>query len=256
MISESLAQKYFGEQNPLGKIIRFSNQYDLKVTGLVKDHSKQTDLPFNMLISIDLGEEDKRGWEGWDATSGRVHCYLKLKDKRQAPLLDQQLEGYFGDHWQEEFAQSVVMFLQPLSDVHFDTRFNNFNDRVVSPRTLWAIGLVGLCLLITSCINFVNISTVLAANRSKEIGVRKVLGGARFQLVKQLMLETLLVTLIAMGGALLLVKLGMTQMTKMMGYDFDLAIFNLSHVFMFLLTLLVLVCLLAGLYPALFDVRI
>ena len=251
VISESLALKYFGEQDPLGKVIRFSNQYDLKVTGVVKDHPTQTDLPFNMLISIDLGEEDKRGWEGWDATSGRVHCYLKVKDESHANLLDRQLEGYFSAHSQEEFAKSVVMFLQPLSDIHFDNRFNNFNDRVISRRTLWAIGLVGLTLLITSCINFINISTVLAASRSKEIGVRKVLGSARLQLVYQLMFETFLVTMISLAGALVLVRLGMTQMNKMLGYDFDLGIFNLMHLSWFLLGLIILVCFLAGLYPAL-----
>ncbi len=251
VLSESLARKYFGDRDPLGRVIRFSNQYDLKVTGVIKDHPQQTDLPFNMLVSINLGEEDKRGWEGWSATSGRVHCYLKLKDNNQASLLNQQLKGYFAKHWHEEYAQSVVMFLQPLKDIHFDPRFNNFNDRVISRRTLWAIGLVGLCLLITSCINFVNISTVLAANRSKEIGVRKVLGSARLQLINQLLLETFLVTIIAVVVALFLVKAGMLQMENMLGYGFSLEIFDVSNLVVFLLVLIVSVCLLAGLYPAL-----
>jgi ABC-type lipoprotein release transport system permease subunit len=251
VLSESLARKYFGDKDPIGRLIHFDNQYDLKVTGLIKDHSRQTDLPFNMLISINLGEKDKRGWEAWDATSGRVHCYLKLKDNRHTSLLNQQLEGYFGKHWQEEYAQSVVMFLQPLKDIHFDARFNNFNDRVISRRTLWAIGLVGLSLLITSCINFINISTALAANRSKEIGVRKVLGSARSQLVKQFLLETLLVTFIAMVGALVLVEIGVAQMENLMGYSFTFEIFDGTNLLFFLLTLIIAVCLLAGLCPAL-----
>ena len=250
VLSESLARKYFGDLDPIGRLIQFDNQYDLKVTGLIKDHSKQTDLPFNMLISIDLGEEHKRGWEGWDASSGRVHCYVKFKDDNAVSILNTQLEDYFGKHWHEEYAQSIIMFLQPLKDIHFDARFNNFNDRVISRRSLWAIGLVGLSLLITSCINFINMSTVLAANRSKEIGVRKVLGSNRSQLVNQLLMETLLVTIIALGGALLLVKIGMSQMENMMGYGFSLEIFDAASLAFFLLALIAMVCLLAGLYPA------
>ena len=251
VLSQSLARKYFGNQDPLGRVIRFSNQYDLKVTGLMADHSPQTDLPFNMLISINLGEEHKRGWEGWDATSGRVHCYLKLKDDYHAAQLNLQLEDYFGKHWHEEHAQSVVMFLQPLKDIHFDSRFNNFNDRVISPRTLWAMGLIGLSLLITSCINFVNISTALAANRSKEIGVRKVLGGARLQLVRQLMMETFLVTFIAIIAASALVRLGLVQVKQILGYDLSLEVVDIAGLIFFLLALIIVVGLLAGLYPAL-----
>ena len=251
VLSKSLAQKYFGDQQAMGRVIRFSNQYDLRVTGLIEDHSEQTDLPFNMLISINLGESDKRGWEGWDATSGRVHCYLKLKDQSYYQALSQELAGYFGKHWQEEFAQSIVMFLQPLRDVHFDTRFNNFNERVISRRTLWAMGLVGLSLLITSCINFVNISTALAANRSKEIGVRKVLGGARFQLVKQLMLETLIVTSISLLVGLVLVRLGISQIENILGYNFNPELISGTNLIVFLLALIILVVLMAGLYPAL-----
>ena len=251
VLSESLAHKYFGEADPMGRIIRFDNQYDLKVTGLVEDAPKNTDLPFNMLITIDLGEEDKRGWEGWDASSGRVNCYIKLKDVKEASYLNLQLKDYFGKHWQEEFAQSIQLFLQPLSDLHFDNRFDNFNSRVTSRRTMWAMALVGLCLLITSCINFININTVLAVHRSKEIGVRKVLGSARIQLIIQLLLETLVVTLIAVSGALVLIQFGLVKMETLLGYRLSLGFFDAATFGTFLLVLIIIVCLLAGLYPAL-----
>jgi len=251
VLSEGMARKYFGNKDPMGQIIRFDNKFDLKVTGLVKDHPKNTDLPFNMLITIDLGEEDKRGWEGWDASSGRVNCYLKLNETRDESYLNEQLKEYFGKHWHEEYAQSIVLFLQPLKELHFDARFNNFSNRVISKRTLWAMGLVGLCLLITSCINFININTVLAANRSKEIGVRKVLGSARAQLIVQLMIETLLVTVISVLIAVVLIQMGLMQMDNVLGYSISLGLFDSVTLVLFLFTLIILVCLLAGLYPAL-----
>ena len=251
VLSQSMAQKYFGELDPIGKIIRFDNQYDLQVTGLVKDHPKNTDLPFNMLINIDLGQEHKRGWEGWDASSGRVHCYLKLKDPQTESYINGQLETYFGDHWHEEYAQSIRLFLQPLATLHFDSRFDNFNNRITSKKTLWAMALVGICLLITSCINFINLNTVLATNRSKEIGVRKVLGSARLQLILQLLLETFVVTIFSVAAALLLIQFGLMKMDQLMGYELSLDFFGISTLVLLLLALIVLVCLLAGLYPAL-----
>ena len=251
VLSESLAAKYFGNENPLGQVINFNNQLDLKVTGVVQDAPKNTDIPFNMLISINLGEEDKRGWEGWDASSGRVHCYLKLQNKEDEVYLNQQLESYFGEHWHEEYAKDIHLFLQPLSDLHFDTRFANFNARVVSIKTIWALGLIGLFLLVTSCINFINLNTVLAVQRSKEIGVRKVLGGHRGQLVLQFLGETLLVTTIAVLGALLIIRAGLVQMQNFLGYDLNFNIFSAASLTMFLVGILVLVCALAGLYPAL-----
>jgi len=251
VLSESLAQKYFGDQDPMGKVITFDNQYDLKVTGLVRDHPKNTDLPFDMLISSDLLDIYRQGWDGWDISSGRVHCYLKLKDQGSAPYINDLLETYFGKHWHEEYAQSIRIFLQPLGDLHFDNRFNNFNNRVISRKTLWAMGLVGICLLITSCINFININTVLAINRSKEIGVRKVLGSARLQLIGQLLLETFLITILSVLGALFLIQLGLMKMESLVGYSLNLAFFDTATLVFFLLALIVMVCLLAGLYPAL-----
>ncbi|MGI9544877.1 MAG: ABC transporter permease, partial [Cyclobacteriaceae bacterium] len=251
VLSESLAAKYFGNKNPLGQLINFDNQFDLKVTGVVKDAPKNTDLPFNMLISMNLGEEDKRGWEGWDASSGRVHCYLKLQNIEDEVYLNQQLESYFGEHWHEEYAKDIHLFLQPLSDLHFDTRFANFNARVVSMKTIWALGLIGLFLLVTSCINFINLNTVLAVQRSKEIGVRKVLGGQRGQLVTQFLGETFVVTTIAVLGALLIIRLGFLHIQDFLGYGLNFNLASAASLTLFLLGILVLVCALAGLYPAL-----
>ncbi|GJM29843.1 MAG: ABC transporter permease [Cyclobacteriaceae bacterium] len=250
VISETLALKYFGDADPVGKMLNFHNRYDLKVTGVVEDHPKQTDIPFNMLISMNLGKEQKRGWDGWDASSGRVHCYLKLKPGIEVASINAQLEEYFGQHHHEEYAQSIIMFLQPLKDLHFDNRFDNFNNRTVSERTLWAMGLVGLSLLLTSCINFININTVLATNRSKEIGVRKVMGSARVQLILQFMTETLIITLISIVGAITLAKLGLVKMESLLGYSFGLELFDAMTLVGFLFILIVVVCLLAGLYPA------
>lgn len=250
VISETLARKYFGDTDPMGQMLNFHNRYDLKVTGVIEDHPKQTDIPFNMLISMNLGEENKRGWDGWDASSGRVHCYLKLKPGVEASSINAQLEDYFGKHHHEEYAQSIILFLQPLRDLHFDSRFDNFNNRIVSKRTLWAMGLVGLCLLITSCINFININTVLATSRSKEIGVRKVMGSARVQLIVQFLTETLIITLIAIVGAITLAKFGLLKMESLLGYSFGLELFDAMTLVGFLFALMVVVCLLAGLYPA------
>ncbi len=250
VLSESLATKYFGDENPLDQIININNNLDLRVTGVVKDAPQNTDLPFNMLISINLGEEDKRGWEGWDASSGRVHCYLKLKNQDDLAYMNKQLEPYFGNHWHEDYAKQVRLFLQPLGDVHYDIRFSTFGGRVVSKKSLWAMGFIGLVLLITSCINFINLNTVLAAQRSKEIGVRKVLGGQRAQLIWQFLGETFLVTTLAVLGAVIMMRLGFVLVEDLVGYGLDFDLVRVISLALFLIAVLILVCILAGLYPA------
>ena len=251
VLSESLAKRYFGGQDPLGQIINFDSQFDLKVTGLVEDAPKNSDLPFNMLISFNLGEENKRGWDSWDASSGRVNAYLKLKSTADEAYINSRLKSYLTKYWDDAFAAKTYLSLQPLGDLHFDSRFANFNSRVVSRKTIWAMGLIGLFLLVTSCINFINLNTVMAARRSKEVGVRKVLGSPRLQLVYQFMSETLIVTCIAVLVALVLVQLTFFKIEHLVGYDLSIGFFNGTTLLTFLLLIVVSVCLLAGLYPAL-----
>jgi ABC-type antimicrobial peptide transport system permease subunit len=143
------------------------------------------------------------------------------------------------------------MTLQPLRELHFDTRFGTFGERTVAKSTLVALSMIGVLLLITACINFVNLNTALAVRRSKEVGVRKVLGSTRPQLVLHFLAETATVMLLAIVISLALAEVVLVQLQSLLGYRLELQLFGDAAIPIFLLTLLILVTISAGFYPAL-----
>ncbi len=251
VISQSLAHKYFKDQNPIGRLINFDGQYDLKVVGVVADVPRNTDLPFNMLISFNLGTEDKRGWEAWDASSGRVNCYVRLTSSANTESINMRLQSYLLKYRSDEFAAKTHLFLQPLSELHFDTRFSNYNYRVISRGTIKAMSLVGIFILLISCINFINLNTALATFRFKEVGVRKALGGNRRQLIPQFLLETLLITILAVVLAVLLAQIGLVRLDSFLGYQLSWRFLGIGRLTLLIMLIVILVCMLAGYYPAL-----
>src|SRR3954468_11195338 len=94
--------------------------------------------------------------------------------------------------------------LQPLNELHYDSRYGNFTGKTFSKDLILALNLIGLFLLIIACVNFINLTTAQAVNRSREVGVRKVLGGGRIQLVFQFLGETFITTLLALIGAIII----------------------------------------------------
>lgn len=249
VISKGLARKYFGETNPIGKQINFNNRIDAEISGVVEDVPPNTDLPFNLLIAID---PQTRGSSNWGSVSSAVQCYLKLSPEISAQSIDSRLDAFLAKHHKQEAAAVQSLSLQPLRELHFDTRFSNFNWRDVAPETLLALSLIGIFLLVTACINFVNLNTALAVRRAKEVGVRKVLGGNRLQLIIHFMGETAVITLIAMLFSLAAVEVVLDRLNALLGYELSLNLFNDLTVLSFGAIIFVVVVMAAGLYPALY----
>ena len=252
VLTESLAKKYFGNESALNKVIHFNNQFDVTVTGVVKDPPLNTDLPFRMILSIRLGK-DKRGWDGWGATSTSINCYVRLSESTskaefESKIKDWHLKYFTGNN--EEDGRYRRYFLQPLSEVHFDTRFNNFGGRIVSSVTLWSLGIIGVLLLLTACVNFINLNTVLIIKRSREAGVRKTLGSTHGQLIFQFMGETFIISVLALLISAGLSEVLLINLQSILGYR--LSFFGMLDglTLAFLLALPIIVTIVAGFYPA------
>lgn len=253
VITRSVAKKYFGDAPALGQVINFNARYDLTVTGVVEDPPLNSDFPFKLLVTNKLGA-DKHSWDNWGSTSSSINCYVRLRPNVDPAALQKKMDGWHKKYFtgdEKEDGEHRRYFLQPLSEVHFDTRFGNYGDRVVSHQTLLALSLIGVLLFITACINFVNLNTVLIINRAKEVGVRKVLGGGRFHLVMQFMGETFLVTMIAMVISLGAMEFVMMYLRPVLGYPLEFHPVQDKQVLLFIIVLPLAVTLLAGLYPAL-----
>jgi putative ABC transport system permease protein len=252
VISQSIARKYFGNESALNKVLNFNNQFDVVVTGVVKDPPLNTDFPFHMMFSIRLGK-DKRGWDDWGAMASSINCIVKLnktttKEEFDAKLKDWHLKYFTGRN--EEDGKFRRYFLQPLSEVHTDARFQNFGGRVVSSVTLLSLASIGALLLLTACINFVNLNTVLIVRRSKEAGVRKTLGSGTKQLVLQFMGETFFISILALLLSAGLSELLLINLSSILGYRLSFFAMLDAHTVSYVLLLPVLVTLIAGFYPA------
>ena len=257
VLSESLARKYFGTDNPIGRLLSYNNTFDLTVAGVVRDAPRNTALPLNILISFNLGEEHQRGNDNWESTSTSVQCYVKLPTGTSATRINGRLRDFVTRHRDQEVAQYLRFFLQPLSEIHFDTRFYTIGGQTIMSReTLWALSLIGVFLLITACINFVNLNIVVVFKRAKEVAMRKVLGGTPGQIMAYFMTETALITLIALGLALALVNPVMRLAASFIGEGLSANPFTDPILVGAALLATLVLSVLSGLYPAFLMARL
>jgi predicted permease len=247
VITEKWAKKFFGNRNPIGQVMRADNKHNFTVTGLVKDHPANTDLKYNMFVSYNTHKEiNPQYYMGnWGWISSANYCYIRLSEDFTAKQLSGALPAFHEKYYpQKDNVHHHV--LQPLSDVHFNGKYYGS----IQKERLYVISLIGLIILVIACINFINLATAQAVKRSKEVGVRKVLGSTQPQLFWQFMNETALLTLSAIGVALLLSSFALPYLNEWM--DVSLAINLLSDplLLLFLALLFVVVVVLSGFYPA------
>ncbi len=256
VITKSLAERIFGTSDVIGRsIVAFvGSEVDLEITGLIKDSPKNSDFPFKLLASghstSRSGYSFKDSFEGWSTSASSLQNYVKLLPGVSPEEVNAQFDPMITKYRNEEMAEVIEYFLQPLSEIHFDDRFGNYNDRVIAQQTLFALGIIGLLLLLTACINFVNLNTAVAVSRSKEVGLRKTLGGTKTQLTFHFLGETAFVTLIAIILGIGLTEVLLPRLEPLLGFTPELSMLTNFSAQIFLTGLFLLVTLTAGWYPA------
>ncbi len=253
LITEQLAKKLFGDSNPINKDFVLENLETIRITGVLKDLPKTTLIQSQIFVSFPTikSYDEFLSSESWGGINSSLHCYALMRPDQDIALIEEQLKEYV-----EKFrpnSKNVHHYkLQQLADIHFDERYSGGID----PKTLWIFSLIGFFILIIASINFINISTAQSTNRSKEVGVRKVLGSFKGQLFWQFMAETFIVSLLALLFGALLCFLVLPYFNSM--FDIELSIKGLLNFkFLgFISVILVLVTLLAGSYPGLLLSRI
>ncbi|QHV94488.1 ABC transporter permease [Spirosoma endbachense] len=253
VLSERMAHKYFGSADPIGKTIRIENKMDFVVTGVVQTPPVTSSLPFEVLLSFTSLKQygANGGWDEWGSTYSGAQIYLALPETVASAQMERQLVPFIRKYMKPDDAKAIQYELQPLTNIHFDTRTGNSANRTVSRQMIWSMALIGLFVLITACVNFINLATAQAIRRAKEVGVRKVLGSSRAQLVRQFLGETGFLTTLAVGLAFLVANLALPYVSELLDIKASaLVLFDPVVIsFIFLLTLLTTV--LSGFYPAL-----
>lgn len=199
VLTESIAKKYFGKENAIGQVINLNNEFDLKVTGIIKDPPGNTHLPFLFLVSFetikkDVGSSMTNFW----SIPGGSYVYIVIPENFSIHQLEKKIPAFIEKNWGRDIAKDAKLPLQPLRDIHFDQRYINNIITPTSKQSYWALAGVALFIIITACINFINLATAQSIRRAKEVGVRKVLGAKRPQLIWQFLSETAVLVLLAL----------------------------------------------------------
>ncbi|MEM1134299.1 MAG: ABC transporter permease [Bacteroidota bacterium] len=252
VLTETLATKYFKGEEVLGKVIELDSSIFLKVTGLIKDVPKNTHLPFSALISF--SNYTNNDLNRWDYINHGM-TYIVLPSNVRIEQLANRLPDFFSKYMGADQAKQRSFQLQPIYDIRFDMRFANTNPTdTISKKTLWVLAGIGLLIVLIACVNFMNLTTAQVIKRAREVGLRKVIGGNNRQVIVQFLVQTLLLTSIALLLSILITALLIPRINSFLG--FSELYFNVDrYLILFLLIIVTVVGISSGLYPAIVLAR-
>ncbi|OQP39911.1 ABC transporter permease [Niastella yeongjuensis] len=254
VLDEKTATKYFGSwQEAMGKTVLLDNTVPLKVNGILKNVPANSDLPLSVLVSYETLKQNGGAYnhfETWNTTSSNFNIMALLPANVKMDDINRALLQFSRDQYKPLQSNSIkTNFLQPLSSFHFDRRFASFGDHVTSKSTLLTLSLIGIFIILMACVNFINLATALSVNRSKEVGIRKVLGGNRSQLFGQVMTETAVIVCLSILVSLGIAWMMLPYIKHIASIQEQLSLFTLQTVVM-VVSIGIIVTLLAGLYPS------
>jgi putative ABC transport system permease protein len=252
VLSRATAEKYFGDwRSAMGKTIKLNNNALYTITGILKDVPPNSDFPLGVVLpySAIVNTSVKNNQDDWISTIGGAYTFVVLPPELPLARFNSELKAFANKRKPAAFATDVPI-AQPLSEMHFDDRFGNFNNRTFSHSLVNALSLIGLFLILIACVNFINLSTAQAVNRSKEVGVRKVLGSSRSQLAAQFLGETALLTFFAVALAVAIARLALPFLNQLLATKMTMDLASNPMLIGFILAVALLVTFLSGTYPA------
>ncbi|RWY50137.1 ABC transporter permease [Mucilaginibacter gilvus] len=255
VIAQSTATKYFGNwKQAMGKTLKMDNVLTLRVAGIIGDAPDNSDFPLKVMVSYTTWKEHPKDYNyshEWGSLSSNHQIFAELPQNMTAANMDKQLVRFTAKFAKDKTKVTRAHFLQPLSDMHFDTRFGNtIGDHSTSMATLRILGLIAVLIIVMASINFINLSTAQSVSRSKEVGIRKVLGSTRKQLISQVLGETTLIVVFSVAIAVAIAELALPYLKNIATVPDNIRLFN-AGTMMFLALTTIAVIILSGIYPAL-----
>ena len=251
ILTEETARKFFNTSNVVGRLLFFDNDsVPYRVTGVLKKFPVNSSLSFNMLVSE--ASIEKHFSDDW--TSGAFATYFLVDQKAEIPALNKKLEQLIAANHRSEPGVKNRVELQPLKDIHFNSSdIQGDSGKKGNISYIYVFIVVACFIVFIACINYMNLSTARFTNRGKEIAVRKVSGASRTMLVKQFLVEVLLLTLLSLILSIVLVNLTLPAFNLFTEKHLTFNLHTDYRVWTGLFITVVIVTLLAGLYPAIFQ---
>jgi putative ABC transport system permease protein len=252
VITESMARKYFQDEDPMGKFLKFEGQFPLKVTGVIRDVPLQTHFHFDFIASMSsvgraFGGRLPRTWV-WNP----CWTYIELASGVKPGDLEAKFPGFIEKFYYDAERESITMYLQQLKDIHLHSRLDYELEPNGNYSYIVVLSVIAVFLLLIASINFMNLSTATAGTRAREIGIRKVTGADRIKLFMQFIGESLFLTLLAMVLSMILLELFLPLFNLYTGKDISFNnLLNIRYI-IDLVVLWLFLGLLSGAYPALY----
>jgi len=245
VITESTALKYFGDENPIGKELLFDDHINAQVTGVTKDVPLNSSIKYEFLISLET-----TNWkDNWNTS---CTAFLRVPQGTNISQLEELFPAFLDKHIKESPNKPKRLYLYSMVGILFRPQSMGAYCRWNTPIQYYMITGIACALLLVVCINFMNLSTARYVNRAREVGMRKVAGAHRHQLVKQFLGESVLLSLIALPFALLLFLVMRPAFLAFLGPEIELSFRRSPLLLLYLLGVTLLTGILSGSYPAFF----
>ena len=251
VLTEATAKKYFGKDDPIGKVLELSKHLQLKVTGIAKNAPSNSHLNFDLVVP--LSNYFNQDWFNvW--INNNFFTYVLLNEQANEAELEKRFPQFMDKYMGKDMARmgaKVSLSLTPLSEIYFEQASAFDNVKHGDKKVVYIFLSIAVLILLIACINFMNLSTIRAVERSKEVGLRKVMGAMRNHLVWQFIGESILLTVISCLLSIGLLQLCMPFYNQLLGYTLSVS-WQTLPLYLFLISVIVIVGFLAGSYPAFF----
>jgi len=251
LITESMAKKYFGDLDPMGKILQVQGAHNYEVKGVLADAPLNAHFQFDFLVSFSSLRAFYQGrfpWNSWYWNP--CWTYLVLDENISPERFSAQLPGFVQKYFQENIRDDVDMELQPLEDIHLTSKLDYEIQNNSNESNIYVFSMVAIFVLLIAMINFINLSTARATKRAKEVGIRKSLGSVKKQLVQQFLFESVMHTLFALFIALISIVIILPAFNQLTEKSLELNTFFTLEYISVTIVLTLIVGIVAGFYPA------
>lgn len=245
LITRELADKYFGGEDPMGKVMRLDDEADYEVAGVLADIPENSTLKFDFLLPLDNYLKQNESLNSWNNNS--IQCYFRVRPGVDAGAITEKIKKIVAENGQE----NVALLAHPLSDWYLRSRFQDGKLQGGRIDSVRLFGIIAVFILLIACINFMNLSTAKSANRAMEVGVRKVSGATRGLLAGQFLSESLIMSALAGLLGIALAAVALPYFNRL--FELELAISSAGPGFWLGMgAAIVITGLVAGSYPAFF----
>ncbi|WP_426669254.1 ABC transporter permease [Mucilaginibacter sp. McL0603] len=258
VLTSEQAEKYFpgvSYEQMLGRTVMYDTLKTM-VSGIVQTIKQNTDLTFHDFISFPTAFSNpslkaQLRLNNWGGTSPEYQLFVKLAPQTTTAHIETQLNDIMKKNNQSRPGVTEAFALQPLDDIHFNANYGTFNGRVADKTTLYELSGIAIFLLLLGCINFINLTTAQSANRAKEIGIRKTMGSSRKQIVFQFLIETFLITSVAVIISAASTPAILKFFASFIPQGIQANSLVQPNIILFLILLVIVVSVASGFYPAL-----